>query len=71
METTTKIINPCKGCPKAGCGVYHDSCPEYQEFRNKKEIEYKMRLKTSERKYDISENSKRHFRAATHYNRKP
>lgn len=24
---------PCKNCPKKGCGVYHDICPEYQEFK--------------------------------------
>lgn len=25
--------SPCKFCPERGCGVKHDSCPEYQEFR--------------------------------------
>jgi hypothetical protein len=24
---------PCKDCPKKGCGVYHDKCPEYQEYK--------------------------------------
>jgi hypothetical protein len=24
---------PCKNCPKKGCGIYHDICPDYQEFK--------------------------------------
>ena len=25
--------NPCKYCPRKGCGIYHDVCPEYQEWK--------------------------------------
>lgn len=25
--------NPCKGCPRKGCGGYHDKCPEYLEMK--------------------------------------
>jgi hypothetical protein len=27
---------PCGNCPKKGCGAYHDECPEYQEYRQKR-----------------------------------
>lgn len=23
---------PCKTCERAGCGVYHDECVEYQKY---------------------------------------
>lgn len=35
--------SPCKGCPKKGCGNYHDKCEEYMMFR-------KNALKTYEKK---------------------
>ena len=25
--------NPCMNCEKAGCGVYHDQCEPYQQYR--------------------------------------
>lgn len=28
---------PCKGCEKAGCGAYHDTCPKYQEWVKERE----------------------------------
>lgn len=43
--------NPCMGCPKAGCGAYHDKCPEYQEYRHGKEKEYKQKLVYNDYRY--------------------
>jgi len=45
----TKPKNPCMNCPKVGCGVYHDKCPEYQAFRHGKELEYAERKEKSDR----------------------
>lgn len=36
-------ITPCKNCPRKGCGSYHDSCPEYQDYVEKRG-NYKDRL---------------------------
>ena len=27
------MICPCKGCEKAGCGIYHDECEPYLEWQ--------------------------------------
>ena len=27
---------PCKHCPRQGCGSYHDSCPDYRAYLEKK-----------------------------------
>ena len=27
------IQNPCKDCPKQGCGRFHDKCEKYLQFR--------------------------------------
>lgn len=34
---------PCKDCEKKGCGLYHDICPLYQQFKKEREKEYKYR----------------------------
>ena len=47
------IANPCKDCERQGCGVYHDKCPEYQEFRKKKFEEYEKRKVISHKKADF------------------
>ena len=44
------LIAPCKDCPKKGCGVYHDKCPEFQEYKRKTDIEKNRRKE--ERKYE-------------------
>lgn len=31
----TRDNNPCMGCPKAGCGSYHDQCQKHQEWKAK------------------------------------
>lgn len=36
--------NPCKNCPKQGCGSYHDICPEYIEWK-KQELERRNLIK--------------------------
>lgn len=28
---------PCKQCESKGCGIYHNNCPEYQEYLKYKE----------------------------------
>ncbi|MBQ0112433.1 MAG: hypothetical protein KBT03_04805 [Bacteroidales bacterium] len=34
---------PCLKCDRAGCGKYHDICPDYQRFRNEKAAENKAK----------------------------
>lgn len=29
------MVSPCAHCKKAGCGSYHDVCPEYRKWREK------------------------------------
>lgn len=42
---------PCKDCPKKGCGVYHDKCPEYQEYKKENA---RMKEEQQERtKYEV------------------
>ena len=36
---------PCKGCPNAGCGSYHDKCETYQEWKNGLDEAHKTREK--------------------------
>ena len=36
--------NPCKNCPRQGCGAYHDECPEYLKWKREEE-EKKNRIK--------------------------
>ena len=37
--------SPCKGCERNGCGVYHDQCPVFQEWRKaREEMNRKMYL---------------------------
>ena len=31
--------NPCKNCPKKGCGPYHDICPDHQDFLNDRKLD--------------------------------
>ena len=31
-----KEPSPCTTCDKKGCGVYHDICPDYQDWKNSK-----------------------------------
>ena len=31
--------SPCEKCEKKGCGIYHDLCPQYQEWK-----EYRQRI---------------------------
>lgn len=63
--------NLCMGCPKAGCGVYHDICPDYQAYRKKQFEEYEQRKKISDLRADISANTKRHLRISDHFYKKP
>lgn len=39
------VKNPCMNCPKVGCGVYHDICPEYKLFREAKDKEAEERIR--------------------------
>lgn len=39
---------PCMDCPDVGCGVYHDICPKYQEFKKNQQESYKRRILISE-----------------------
>ena len=29
-------LNPCRDCPRKGCGAYHDECPHYQKASEEK-----------------------------------
>lgn len=51
---------PCKGCPKAGCGSFHDECELYREWKKLRAEANKVRVaevdtrcisKDHERKY--------------------
>ena len=44
------LTAPCKDCPKKGCGIYHDVCPEYQAFKkeNKRINDERFEQKKSE-----------------------
>lgn len=63
--------NPCMGCPKAGCGSYHDICPDYQAYRDERFKEYERRRKISDLRADLSSNTKRHIRISKHFYKKP
>lgn len=39
---------PCLGCPKVGCGSYHDECKEYIQYRLNKNKENLARSKEYE-----------------------
>lgn len=34
--------NPCKNCPRKGCGAYHDECPEYNKWKKQESERRKM-----------------------------
>lgn len=53
--------NPCHHCERQGCGVYHDKCPEYQEYRKKLEEEYAERLKSQQKRHDLNYIDHIHF----------
>lgn len=37
--------SPCKGCERNGCGIYHDQCQAFQEWRKARdELNRKMYL---------------------------
>ena len=63
--------NPCMDCPNVGCGVYHDQCPKYQEFRNNQLKDYERRKQISTLRADLSANVKRHLRISEHFYKKP
>lgn len=65
------VKNPCMSCPKAGCGVYHDKCPEYQAFRKSKLDDYERRRITSDLRYDLGRNTIRHLKASDKFKSKP
>lgn len=33
------ILSPCKDCERSGCGVYHDQCEKYLEYKAAKKKE--------------------------------
>jgi len=42
MESVGNMItavNCCVGCPRQGCGAYHDKCPQYQEQAAKRKAD--------------------------------
>ena len=64
---------PCKTCPDKGCGIYHDSCPKYTEWRsmvdakNKAERQRHQNNDTmSDAKKKASWRSKRYSRQLTY-----
>lgn len=63
--------NPCMNCPKAGCGVYHDKCPEYQAFRKEQFEDYEKRKRISNLRYDISSIVKRNLHESERFYKKP
>lgn len=45
-------MSPCKDCPRQGCGIYHDNCPDYIAFKNaRKEVHDKQRDSYVRRNY--------------------
>ena len=52
------MICPCKGCPKKGCGSYHDICPDYQpwaksEKKKKAKIQAENEIKSLSRDHEL------------------
>lgn len=39
---------PCIGCANSGCGVYHDKCPAYKEYKEKMEANKRLRKQDKE-----------------------
>lgn len=64
------VKNPCMICPDAGCGVYHDVCPKYQEYRAYLDKDRERRRKERILKEDLCAIRQRHFMAAEHYKKR-
>ena len=62
--------NPCYNCPKAGCGVYHDKCPEYQQYKSKRNEQNEQRYKHVMLMTDHNAISQRHYLKALKYNKR-
>lgn len=57
--------NPCKNCPRQGCGAYHDECTEYLKWKAKEDAK-KQAIKESKKfngRVYISETT---FKSRTH-----
>ena len=65
------VKNPCMNCPKVGCGVYHDICPDYQLYRSERLKDYEKRAKFSNYVADMHVLRDRHLKASAHFNKKP
>ena len=45
---------PCKDCPNAGCGSYHDICEKYLVYREAQKEEYAKRKIASQLEADLT-----------------
>lgn len=45
--------SPCGKCKRKGCGIYHDTCEEYQKFRRISEDVYKKKKSEYELSNDV------------------
>lgn len=41
---------PCKKCENRGCGLHHDECEKYSEYRKEREMVYENRKRELEKK---------------------
>ena len=41
---------PCKDCENRGCGLHHDECEKYSEYRKEREMVYENRKRELEKK---------------------
>ena len=64
------IVNPCKDCEFAGCGVYHDKCPDYQNFKKLKAEEGEFLKGHKQLKEDQFAIRSRHYMAAMKYHKR-
>lgn len=61
--------SPCADCPRKGCGVYHDTCPEYQEWVKPFRAEYRRRNQDGQLKTYTFEAMKRMKRSKSKFER--
>ena len=53
---------PCRHCERKGCGNYHDSCTEYQEWSKENREESIRRCAEKESQYTNNPNKKQALR---------
>ena len=61
---------PCKGCPNAGCGAYHDECDKYLAWQKEQQEKHKAERDFKLSQVTISERTQKEMWRKLRYNRK-